>query len=183
MALAADDSFADILARSKLGIAMAAMINMIATTISNSINENPVCFRIARPSGFLSNITMHAEGRFGAIGPGVPEVRTAFWNWGLGFCWKVVQNHSSMPRVQSDTICLAGLSNDAVNLGGTTSIGTSPMLSLTHLHLLNSANFLKATATVRSWRRRRRQRSARGSGNVLRRPESSRKPEHRSYSA
>jgi hypothetical protein len=41
---------------------------MIATTISNSINENPVCFRIARPSGFRSSITMHAEDRFGIIG-------------------------------------------------------------------------------------------------------------------
>jgi len=143
MALAADDSFADILARSRLGIAMAAMINMIATTISNSINENPVCFRIARPSGFLSSFTMHAEGPFGTTGPGVPEVRTAFWNWDLGFCWEVVQNLSLVPRVQSDTICLAGLSNDAVNLGGTTSIGTSPMLSRAHLHFLNSANLPK----------------------------------------
>src|SRR6516225_6191809 len=38
---AAEDSLADILARIKFGIAMAAMIRMIATTISNSISEKP----------------------------------------------------------------------------------------------------------------------------------------------
>jgi hypothetical protein len=37
----ADASLADILAFSKFGIAMAAIIKMIATTISNSISENP----------------------------------------------------------------------------------------------------------------------------------------------
>src|SRR5436305_15320355 len=41
---AAADSFAAIFARSKLGIAMAAMIRMMATTISNSIREKPFCF-------------------------------------------------------------------------------------------------------------------------------------------
>src|ERR1700675_2233995 len=45
-ALTADDSLAAIRARSKFGIAIAAMIRMIATTISNSINEKPFCFRI-----------------------------------------------------------------------------------------------------------------------------------------
>jgi hypothetical protein len=44
---AAEDSLAAILARSKLGIAMAAMIKMIAITISSSINENPL-LRAAR---------------------------------------------------------------------------------------------------------------------------------------
>jgi len=39
----ADASLAAILERIKFGIAMAAMIKMIATTISNSINENPFC--------------------------------------------------------------------------------------------------------------------------------------------
>ena len=43
---AADDSFAAMRARSKFGIAIAAMIRMIATTISNSINEKPFCLRI-----------------------------------------------------------------------------------------------------------------------------------------
>jgi hypothetical protein len=42
----AEDSFAAIRARSKFGIAMAAMIRMIATTINNSISEKPFCFRI-----------------------------------------------------------------------------------------------------------------------------------------
>lgn len=40
-AAAADDSLAAIRARSRLGIAIAAMINMIAMTISSSIRENP----------------------------------------------------------------------------------------------------------------------------------------------
>src|ERR1700758_5414631 len=45
---AADASLADILARIKLGIAIAAMIRMIATTISSSISEKPFCcFRIS----------------------------------------------------------------------------------------------------------------------------------------
>jgi hypothetical protein len=43
--LAADDSLAEILARSRFGMAMAAMIRIIATTISNSIREKPFCFR------------------------------------------------------------------------------------------------------------------------------------------
>jgi hypothetical protein len=38
----ADASFAAIRDRSKLGIAIAAMIKMIATTISNSIKEKPL---------------------------------------------------------------------------------------------------------------------------------------------
>jgi hypothetical protein len=42
----ADASFAAIRARNRFGIAMAAIIKMIATTISNSISENPSCFRI-----------------------------------------------------------------------------------------------------------------------------------------
>jgi hypothetical protein len=44
--LAAADSLASILDRSKLGTAMAAMIRMIATTISSSIKENPFCLGI-----------------------------------------------------------------------------------------------------------------------------------------
>src|SRR5713226_5363461 len=44
--LTADDSLAAMRARSKFGIAIAAMIRMIATTISNSISEKPFCFRI-----------------------------------------------------------------------------------------------------------------------------------------
>src|SRR6266852_9761038 len=45
----ADASFAAIRERSRFGIAMAAMIRMIATTISNSINEKPFCFFIRSP--------------------------------------------------------------------------------------------------------------------------------------
>src|ERR1700731_3472027 len=44
---AADDSLAAIRARSKFGIAIAAMIRMMATTISSSISEKPFCFRIS----------------------------------------------------------------------------------------------------------------------------------------
>jgi hypothetical protein len=42
----ADDSSADTRARIKFGTAIAAMIRMIATTISSSISENPFFFRI-----------------------------------------------------------------------------------------------------------------------------------------
>src|SRR2546430_13691850 len=40
---APEDSLAAILARSRFGIAIAAMIRMIATTMSSSINDNPLC--------------------------------------------------------------------------------------------------------------------------------------------
>jgi hypothetical protein len=43
--LAADDSLAEIRARNRFGMAMAAMIRIIATTMSNSISEKPFCFR------------------------------------------------------------------------------------------------------------------------------------------
>jgi hypothetical protein len=39
----ADASLAAIFERSKFGIAIAAMIKMMATTINNSINEKPFC--------------------------------------------------------------------------------------------------------------------------------------------
>src|SRR5271169_6456722 len=44
----ADDSLAAMRERSRLGIAMAAMIRMIATTISSSISEKPLCFLVLR---------------------------------------------------------------------------------------------------------------------------------------
>ena len=47
--LTEDDSLAAMRARNKFGMAMAAMMRMIATTISNSINEKPFCFRISCP--------------------------------------------------------------------------------------------------------------------------------------
>src|SRR5215472_5067631 len=46
----ADDSLAAIFARNRFGMAIAAMIRMIATTISNSIREKPRCFLILSPS-------------------------------------------------------------------------------------------------------------------------------------
>ena len=42
----AEASFAAMRERSRFGIAIAAMIRMIATTINNSINENPLCLRV-----------------------------------------------------------------------------------------------------------------------------------------
>src|SRR5260370_30281665 len=50
MVLAAADSLASNLDRSKLGTAIAAMIRMMATTISSSINEKPFCLRIEKSS-------------------------------------------------------------------------------------------------------------------------------------
>src|SRR6266496_3122318 len=43
----ADDSLAAIRARIRFGMAIAAMIRMMATTISNSMSENPFCFPIS----------------------------------------------------------------------------------------------------------------------------------------
>src|ERR1700693_2577173 len=45
--LTADDSLAAMRARSRFGMAIAAIIRIIATTISNSISEKPFCFRIS----------------------------------------------------------------------------------------------------------------------------------------
>jgi hypothetical protein len=43
----AEASLADIFERNRFGMAIAAMIKMIATTINNSINEKPFsCLRI-----------------------------------------------------------------------------------------------------------------------------------------
>src|ERR1041385_7991021 len=44
--LIAAESLADIFDRSRLGIAMAAIMRMMATTMSSSISENPFCLRI-----------------------------------------------------------------------------------------------------------------------------------------
>src|ERR1700722_15080812 len=46
-ALTADDSFAAMRARSRFGIAIAAIIRMMATTINNSISEKPLSRRIS----------------------------------------------------------------------------------------------------------------------------------------
>src|SRR5262249_18455968 len=46
----ADDSFAEIFARSRLGMAIAAMIRIIVTAISNSMREKPRCLFIPSPN-------------------------------------------------------------------------------------------------------------------------------------
>jgi hypothetical protein len=65
----AEDSFAAILERSKFGIAMAAMIKMIATTISNSIREKPFC--LSMPISF--NLFGSRWGDTGKLGKGKPR--------------------------------------------------------------------------------------------------------------
>jgi hypothetical protein len=45
MLFTAEDSFAAIFARRRFGIAIAAMMRMIATTIRSSIRENPFASR------------------------------------------------------------------------------------------------------------------------------------------
>jgi hypothetical protein len=72
--LTADDSLAAIRARSKLGMAMAAMIKMIATTISNSISEKPFCFRI---SFFLLVLRVQTQGEPSPGGRPIWVVRLA----------------------------------------------------------------------------------------------------------
>src|ERR1039458_6303500 len=64
---AADESLAAIRARIRLGIAIAAMIRMMATTISSSISEKPFCcFRISFfPSSFVD---LHAGHGNDAVG-------------------------------------------------------------------------------------------------------------------
>src|SRR5579872_441377 len=52
-------SFALILARCKLGIAIAAMIRIMATTISNSINEKPLCLRMPPGPWDCRKLKMH----------------------------------------------------------------------------------------------------------------------------
>jgi hypothetical protein len=46
MEATADASFALMRDRKRFGIATAAMTKIIATTISNSISENPFCLRL-----------------------------------------------------------------------------------------------------------------------------------------
>jgi hypothetical protein len=62
MVLAAEESLADILARSKLGMAMDTMIRMIATTISSSINEKPFSLRIRKSPTWNSSLTFRYLG-------------------------------------------------------------------------------------------------------------------------
>jgi hypothetical protein len=59
----AEASLADILLRNRLGMAMLAMIKIIATTISNSISENPFLLRLGVmfvcPAVPLSKLLVH----------------------------------------------------------------------------------------------------------------------------
>src|SRR5215472_4883532 len=71
---AAEDSFADILARMKFGIAIAAMIKMIATTISNSIREKPFCFLMNSPWEHEYRARAHRRLRNVRVKPGVLTV-------------------------------------------------------------------------------------------------------------
>src|SRR5437870_13292671 len=59
----AEASFAAIFERSKLGMAIAAMIKMIATTIRSSISENPFCFlpMTSSPGFILPALTRRAK--------------------------------------------------------------------------------------------------------------------------
>jgi hypothetical protein len=59
--MTAEDSFAAIRARIKLGMAMAAIIRIMATTISNSMSEKPLCFRmkVAPRTGFRAAQAYH----------------------------------------------------------------------------------------------------------------------------
>src|ERR1700732_4685659 len=52
----AEESLAAIRARIRFGIAIAAMIRMMATTISSSISEKPFCFRISFFPSYLSSL-------------------------------------------------------------------------------------------------------------------------------
>src|ERR1700688_1543187 len=57
---AAEASLAAMRERIRFGIAIAAMIRMIATTINNSISEKPCCFCIALP--FLPALSRRPRG-------------------------------------------------------------------------------------------------------------------------
>jgi hypothetical protein len=75
---------AAIFARSKFGIAMAAMIKMIATTISNSISEKPFClfFINSPPTIFLEFISSRANVKASPMplspGEAVPSMKSAY---------------------------------------------------------------------------------------------------------
>src|SRR5450631_3213743 len=94
----ADDSLAAMRARSKFGMAIAAMIRMMATTISNSISEKPFCLRILRTFSLREFCDPCSDLRFllHALGhePG-PSCRVDWPPQGVCFQWET-QN----PRLQ-----------------------------------------------------------------------------------
>jgi fructose-specific phosphotransferase system IIC component len=57
----AEASFAAMRERIRFGIAMAAMIKMIATTISNSISEKPACLFLMRFEISLKDWTLNVS--------------------------------------------------------------------------------------------------------------------------
>src|SRR2546430_1725930 len=75
IALTADDSFAAIRARSRFGMAIAAIIRIIATTISNSISENPFSFCISFSlfSRLASVVSIDPIREFPRISPTTPQ--------------------------------------------------------------------------------------------------------------
>lgn len=60
----AEASLAAMRDRSKLGIAIAAIMRMIATTINNSISEKPLDFRKVQPSLFVRAVLQQIGGQF-----------------------------------------------------------------------------------------------------------------------
>jgi hypothetical protein len=59
----ADASLAAMRDRRRLGIAMAAMIRMIATTINSSMSEKPLCFLVPILSEMGTVTLLHVESR------------------------------------------------------------------------------------------------------------------------
>src|ERR1700730_15064383 len=53
---------AAIFARSRFGMAMAAIIKMMATTIKSSINEKPFCLRMGHTSALYVHLGIHRRG-------------------------------------------------------------------------------------------------------------------------
>src|ERR1700722_12522301 len=78
----AEASLAAIRERSKFGIAIAAMMRMIATTINNSISEKPFCFLFIFSPGSQSSETRlfctPCRGTFAINAKGVPNSITRF---------------------------------------------------------------------------------------------------------
>src|SRR4029077_8913823 len=74
----ADDSLAAMRARRRFGIAIAAMIRMIATTINNSISEKPFCFFIFSLGCFQPAIDFLAQLSAGFFNPTVRMQQATF---------------------------------------------------------------------------------------------------------
>src|SRR6266852_3532036 len=68
--------------RRKLGIAMAEMIKMIDTTISSSIREKPLCFRMSPPEASIRD-TRPAETLSRQNPPAANRSCSADWNLNL----------------------------------------------------------------------------------------------------